>query len=201
MKIKQSTWFPYCPALAKIRYSPHRPERGNAVATLTQQLESHSVVILSGRFKNGPDYIEDFKLNTQIGKSRLFISKEWKSYLASYGLSFYHHNNHHKFVIDISLDRIPDRDIYIFDEIHSFFPRNHNLVKRNDSMSFWKEVGKLIEAGKKIVFITTLHPQSKLFKIWSSADNPYINDGDDPVATKAFSHFFSAPVIELARER
>jgi len=186
--------------MTKLSYTPIKTNRNNAIATVTQTMQEHSPIIISGQ------EINDFNANTTIGKSFLFRLNDWQQYLRINNMRAHHHNNHHRMRIDYQPRQILDGfDIYIFDEIHSFFPREGSFPEKEELMPFWEKVGRIIQANKKVIFITSLHPQSPYYAHFICAEEGWSYMGDffgqyeNSPALFALRSFFFAPVIELPK--
>lgn len=191
--------WPYCRPIVQHFYQPVKATGETALGHLRQLLRSNQIVVISGSDK------ERFHLNSAIGKTQLFHSQAWLDHLQCNGLSFYHHNEHHNMRTDINIERIPNVDIYVFDEIHHFFPKLQSSVRPEDVMRFWEKVGELIEIGKTVIFVTALHPQNELYKHDLCRELEY-GDGSmgelfakhkDSLGLKAIASFFMAPVLEF----
>lgn len=130
-----------------------------AVHEVERLLQAHSMVFISGTSHN------NYRGNLAIGKTEMFYSPQWRSYLSLGGLTAYHHNPHHRMVHDIDVSRIPDADIYIFDEIHHFVPdfKERYETKNRNLLPFWGKVRTLLDAGKKVVFISAIHPMDPFY--------------------------------------
>jgi len=184
--------------MTRLAYNPIKPTRETAINTVITAIEQGSPIIVSGT------HLHNFDANTTIGKSTLFSLNEWKKYLRLQGLSAHHHNNHHKMRIDYEPRKIPnDFDIYIFDEIFLFFPGRETWLKDEELMPFWDKVAQILMEGKKVIFITALHPQSFLYADFLCKEEPWSSMGTffkqyiDSPGLSTIRDFFFAPVIEL----
>jgi hypothetical protein len=161
-----------------MRYTPHRVKRENASPHILRLLGTQQTLIVSGTSH------QYFDVNKRIGKTSL-LRQELSAELQKRGRSvaFFHIGD----LIDIEsflfhlldneahfnqrLRSLPEAETYIFDEIHyalppsepnpilsMIFPQFNECLLR-----FWDKIEGLHRSGKKIIFITALHPLNEKY--------------------------------------
>lgn len=187
-------YFPYCPAMTASRYSPVRSNSSQEVVEkVLPLLERHQILVVSGTDRKNLEY------NSRIGKTRSFLDKScgWEDLLRKKGLTSHYYNRHPMEPIS----DIPNVNIYLFDEIHYFFHWSSSIIGKSESIRFWDKISFFIKDGKKIIFITALHPQNPDYNFMAlSRQNDLLLEQEQswpPKAEEAVLLFFCAPVIEL----
>lgn len=195
--------YPYCPALARMRYRPHLVERQGLVSKALELLKTNPAVVITGsdheEFENncvrGKTTLAGELLQKvrEGGQSALWVNLQAKVWLAERDrdLATKFSARDFQFFESEPTRRLRARtaEVCFIDEAQLGFlspeEKYSARVKYNNRymFGFLKELAKLANQGMKFVFISSAHPLNPML-LGNRGSYEMIN-------------FFTAPVIEL----
>jgi hypothetical protein len=183
------------PARPLLPYIAFPERQKTAVSRIVHLLNDNQTVVVSGANKVFAS------LNSNIGKS--FLLREMlKPALSRLGQKVTYFNLQgyvdtrlserfnvlrvSKSEFEHDLKAVQESDVVIFDEIHFFMGLRPADDASHDSLVLlWDTIKAHLDAGKRIVFSTAVHPRSTHYDMVASEHD--------------FQSFFMAPVVELAK--
>lgn len=185
--------YPYCPALVRIRYQPHRGERQELVEKTLELIKANQMVVITGSDK------VNFGKNCHLGKTKLALEVRKRILAREQNVLWVNLQTEMGYGArpPYWADRFKEFDIFkpspakvcFIDEAQHAFPYafSKNLLEREDfnqrAVSFLDKLSGMSENGTHFILITSAHPFHERYR--------------ERMVSQEMLGFLTAPVVEV----